>query len=207
MIGKAIDPWDITARSQGSSDPSLSKHEINHFYNLRENECMVCGYSRNVVNAHIWPKHTKGKHLLSMFNLTNEQLNDPRNYLRLCKSLEVAFDNKQITIIEKNRNLLIYVLDASIKGQQVSDTIYKFKDCHMWPLNFKNANRPFLRILAAHCRNAFIDAFRLKQINHEVYKMGYRSSVRLLNASPDGPQAKIFDWFERNHRMVKYQQN
>jgi len=85
IISRAVDPWDITARSQTSSDTSLSKYDIIKFYNLSENECMVCGRSAEVVNAHIWPKHTKGENLLSMFCLTTEDLNNPRNYLRLCK--------------------------------------------------------------------------------------------------------------------------
>jgi hypothetical protein len=58
--------------------------------------------------------------------------------------------------------------------------------------------RPYLRILAAHCRNSFTDAFRLKRIDYETYKLGYNSSLTMIQASPDGSKAKGFDWFERN---------
>jgi hypothetical protein len=105
MIGRAIDPWDVTARSPGSSVSSLPKQVIINYYGLRENECMVCGRCNDVVNAHIWPKHTHGENLLSMFGLATENLNDPRNYLRLAKSLELAFDNKTTTVIEQNGQL------------------------------------------------------------------------------------------------------
>ncbi|CAF4832324.1 unnamed protein product [Rotaria socialis] len=202
-IGRAIDPCDVTARSQGSSGNSLPKQVINKFYNINENECMICGSCNDVVNAHIWPKHTHGEHLLSMFNLSNDGLNDPRNYLRLAKSLELAFDNKSLTIIIQNGQLVLYVLDDMLKKQRVSNTRYTFKDCHLWPLNFGNDNRPFFRILAAHCRNSFIDAFRLQKINYETYKWGYNSSIIMLNTSPDGNKAKIFDWLERNEKIIK----
>ncbi|CAF1379577.1 unnamed protein product [Adineta steineri] len=178
-IGRAIDPWDITARSQGSSHTSLSKQVMSKFYNIDEHVCMICGPCNDVVNAHIWPKHTHGENLLSI----------------LAKSLELAFDNKTLTIIIENEQLLLYVLDDMLKKQRVSHTRYTFKDCHLWPLKFGNSNRPFFRILAAHCRNSFIDAFRLQKINYETYKWGYHSSIVMLNASPDGAKAKIFDWF------------
>ena len=128
---------------------------------------MICGRCDDVVNAHIWPKHTRSENLLSMFGLSADNLDDPRNYLRLSKSLDVAFDNKAITVIEQNGKLILYVLHDSLKQKFVSNTKYTFNDCHLWPLKFGNSNRPFFRILAAHCRNSFIDAFRLKQIDSE----------------------------------------
>ncbi len=89
---------------------------------------MVCGRCQDVVNAHIWPKHTHGEHLLSMFGLDREDLNDPRNYLRLAKSLELTFDNKTVTTIIQNGDLLLYVLDEALKKQRVAHTKYKFND-------------------------------------------------------------------------------
>jgi len=203
MICRAIDPWDITARSQGSSVSSLPKQVIINYYGLHEHQCMICGRCNDVVNAHIWPKHTHGENLLSMFGLATEHLNDARNYLRLAKSLELAFDNKTATVIEQDGQLVLFVLDDVLKKQPVSNTRFTFNDFHLWPLKFGNLNRPFLRILAAHCRNSFIDAFRLKRIDSETYKLGYNSSRRMLNASPDGAKAKIFEWFERNDKMVQ----
>jgi hypothetical protein len=137
-----------------------------------------------------------------MFGLTTEDLNHPRNYLRLAKPIKVALDNKSITVIEQNRQLVLFVLDDALKQRNVSNTRYTFNDCHLWPLKFQNSSRPFIRILAAHCRNSFIDAFRLRQINYETYKLGYNSSVTMLNASPDGSKAKVFHWFERNKKMI-----
>jgi hypothetical protein len=99
--------------------------------------------------------------------------------------------------------MVLFVLDDVLKKQIVSNTKFTFKDCHLWLLKFGNLNRPFLRILAAHCRNSFIDAFRLKRIDYETYKFGYQSSITMLNASPDGPKAKVFEWFERNDKMAK----
>jgi len=61
--------------------------------------------------------------------------------------------------------LVIYVLDQSLYHERVSDTRYTFEDCHLWPLRFPNRQKPFLRILAAHCRT-FNDAYRLKMIDY-----------------------------------------
>ena len=202
-IHRAVDPWDITARSQCSSTSSVSKDIIIKYYNLGYNECMICGRSKNVVNAHIWPKHTKGDHLLTMFGLTAESLNDPRNFLRLNKSLERAFDNKSVTIILESTKLVLFVLNPTLNEQLVSNTKFTFRDCHLWPLSFKNSNRPFLRILAAHCRNAFTDAYRLQMIDYETYQMGYRSSKAMMNTSPHGAKAKICDWFKRNDKLIQ----
>lgn len=203
IIERAIDPWDVIARSQGTSCSSLPKQVITSFYGIKDNECMICGRCTDVVNTHIWPKHTHGEHLLTMFGLSNDNLNDPRNYLRLTKSLELAFDNKTITIIQQNQTLLLFVLDDALKQQTVTGTKFTFNDCHLWPLKFANSNRPFTRILAAHCRNSFIDAFRLKRISYQTYKIGYESSIAMITASLDGARAKVFDWFERNERVVK----
>jgi hypothetical protein len=63
-----------------------------------------------------------------MFGLDREDLNDPRNYLRLAKSLELTFDNKTVTTIIQNGDLLLYVLDEALKKQRVAHTKYKFND-------------------------------------------------------------------------------
>ena len=83
---------------------------------------MICGRYADVVNAHIWPKHTHGENLLSMFGLSNDSLDDPRNYLRLSKSLELAFDNKTITIIQQNQKLVLFVLNDTLKQRIISST-------------------------------------------------------------------------------------
>ena len=130
-------------------------------------------------------------------------MDDPNNYLRLTKSLELTFDNKSITVIQENLELKLFVLVETFKRQPVLNTQYTSNDCHLWPLKFGNSSRPFLRLLVAHCRNSSIDAFRSKQINYETYQRRYRSSVAILNSLPEGPKAKIFDWFKRNDKMIK----
>jgi len=71
------------------------------YYDIHANECMICGRCNDLVNAHIWPKHTHGENLLSIFGLAMENLNDPRNYLRLSKSIEVTFDKKTMSYSTK----------------------------------------------------------------------------------------------------------
>ncbi len=112
---------------------------------------------------------------------------------------------KSITIIQKNGKLVLFVLNDILKQQIVSNTKYTFNECHLLPLTFGNSNRPCLRILAAHCRNSFIDTCRLKRIDYETYKLGYISSLAMLNTSPNGVKAKIFEWFERNENRIRHE--
>jgi hypothetical protein len=155
------------------------------------------------VNAHLWPKHTKGEDLLPLFGVDKAYVNHHKNYLRLTKSLELAFDSKAITIIEKDNQLLLFVLDASLMNEQVENTRFKFMDCHQWPLQFGNANRPFLRMLSAHCHHAFVDAFQDKRIDYNTYRMGYESSISMINSLPEGHKAKVLQWFKRNEIVEK----
>ncbi len=46
------------------------------------------------ISSSLFRPHTYGDNLLSMFGLATENLNYPIDYLRLLKSLELAFDNK-----------------------------------------------------------------------------------------------------------------
>lgn len=201
-IERAKDPWETITMSVSSSTSSVPKNIILNYYNLDINECMICGESKDVVNAHIWPRHTKGEHLLSMFGLTTECINDPRKFLRLTRSLERAFDNKAVTIIQKHTKFVLFVLDPNLRKQPVAGTDFNFHDCHQWPITFKNANRQFLRILAAHCKNSFAHAYRLQMIHYDTYQLGNRSSKIMVNMSLDGNnKAKIIQWFSRNEKL------
>ena len=57
-----------------------------------------------IKTAHIWPK-SKGN-ALSLLNLKNK-VNNPRNYLRLVKAIEVAFDRLSLTIIQEGCELKV----------------------------------------------------------------------------------------------------
>ena len=48
-----------------------------------------------VMNAHLWPANSSGRGL-NFLDLNAEAVNDPRNFLRLHKSLEHAFDRSQL---------------------------------------------------------------------------------------------------------------
>ena len=122
-----------------------------------------------------------------MFDLTTEGLNDPCSFLRL---------NKSVTISKKRTKLVLFVLNPTLSEKLVSNTKFTFGNWHLWPSSFKNSNRLFLRTLAAHCRNTFTYAYRLRMIDYESYQIGYRSSKAMINTSPGRAKAKIFDWFK-----------
>jgi hypothetical protein len=104
--------------------------------------------------AHIWPNHTAGVGL-DLFNLRAKDLNNPRNFLRLHREIEIAFDHRQLTIYQEGEELCMFVLDPSIMHDRLEGTPYTFGDCHRRPLSFHNQQRPYYRVLACHVSACF----------------------------------------------------
>jgi hypothetical protein len=58
-------------------------------------------------------------------------------------------------------------------------------------------------MLSAHCHHAFVDAFQDKRIDYNTYRMGYESSISMINSSPEVYKAKVLQWFKRNEIVEK----
>jgi hypothetical protein len=138
---------------------------------------MVLGKVANcqIACAHIWPKQTRGKGLPA-FDLRVEDVNSSRNFLRLHKTIEEAFDHKRI-IFEiasstapagvADVKLKLVVLDPTLLTEKICDNsktvIAEWKDLQDKELyhTFVDNRKPFLRLLSAHCIRAVEKAMAL----------------------------------------------
>jgi HNH endonuclease len=100
------------------------------FYGIdSKNICMMLGPclgpGETIINAHLWPNHTRGRGL-QFLGLPPEDLDSARNYLRLHKSIEKAFDERRIIfelhdVQESSFHLRIKVLDPSLEKWSIDD--------------------------------------------------------------------------------------
>lgn len=90
VLSDIYDPWALIREDSSSvcGVPLPKLVEICHYYGMVTTHCMILGKlpSQNgvddIVNAHIWPKHTNGRGL-DVFNLEVSDLDALGNFLRL----------------------------------------------------------------------------------------------------------------------------
>jgi len=163
LISFELDPWEGIADSQRTRESSQTlRQTVLAYYSIDSNFCMVCGDASGVVNAHIWPVHSRGKGL-KYVGLDASDVNDARNVLRLCKPIEVAFDKKEVMIIAEGDQFILVVLNPDLMGKSVVGTPFIFSDCHKNPLQFCDRKcippvYPFRRLLAVHAHQAIRNA-------------------------------------------------
>mmetsp|Transcript_122662 Transcript_122662/g.392105 ORF Transcript_122662/g.392105 Transcript_122662/m.392105 type:complete len:376 (+) Transcript_122662:36-1163(+) len=165
---KLLDPW----RSMSHTTPRDEKFKprLVDFYNCGAQEgwvwCQVLREplpSDQVSAAHIWPWSTRGEGLHE-FGLQEKDVNHERNGLLLAKSIEEAFDRKQLCFVYNflNGKFIVSVLDDSIKETKVCESSSKkFKDLHekeLW--TNEGESIPFRRLLSWHAARTF-DRFNL----------------------------------------------
>jgi hypothetical protein len=165
-----LDPWEKIAKSStsGSSKSSLVEYDrkdICEYYGIPESHyCMVIGlcYHCDVSCAHIWPKHTYGDGI-EQFELKREEINSPRNFLRLHKAIEKAFDSKHLIFLPSsdggsntfvvrvlNRNILLNEFPVDkCKSMKFEDIDGQKMHC-----DFRGEKYPFRRLLAYHASKA-----------------------------------------------------
>jgi len=102
VVSDMINPWSVICTEDGSEkEGETLKDSILQYYGIKDNKCMIVGNvhwdDSKIINAHLWPNHTKGKGL-TFFGLDNAEYSRPRNFLRLQKQIEYAFDHHQIVL-------------------------------------------------------------------------------------------------------------
>jgi len=157
LMMKELDPWERTSGSRSHAAAASLTPPVLHHYGLQGNFCQVIGPTQaSIITAHLWPNHTNGLGL-NFFDLKQEDLENPRNFLRLHFQIEKAFDHRQLTIVKAGNHLLVWVLDPSLMSTQLQNVKggITFQQLHRRPLQFLNSERPFTRILAAHVAASF----------------------------------------------------
>ncbi len=113
----------------------------------------------HIICAHIWPAWTRGKGLETT-NLTREEVNNPRNFLRLHRSIEKAFDKKRLYFIQDDANdgeviqLIVVIVDPLLLNEayEKNETSHSFSELQGFKFvhRFTPLRKPFLRLLAIH---------------------------------------------------------
>jgi len=181
IIKAMLDPWE-NIRSMTSemvkADDSLHKKSVCKYYKINKKQmngfCMVLGnvcQNDEVICSHIWPSHMYGN-FLDSFGLSESDSNNPRNFLRLNKHIEKAFDEKRLTFLKtpnEEENIIqlkIVLLDPDLKDEAKKDDdknyylvkgVKKYlKDLHNQDFDYKFApdRKPYLRLLAMHTKCA-----------------------------------------------------
>jgi hypothetical protein len=182
VVEDTLDPWRCIRSSDGSNAMSKDKLRrtdlVLQFYSIQANVCMILGecdqvtyvnknddveIAERVINAHLWPDFTKGRGL-NFLSLDCEEINSPRNFLRLHKTLESAFDRQQIVfdlVVENNPSafrLKTVVLDPDLldsnKPIEISaskTTLWRdiHNTCSHWEFQ-KDGKKPYTRVIAQH---------------------------------------------------------
>ena len=166
-----LDPWEqihseLTEKIEAESTVHLV--DVSAFYGTDiKHYCMVLGHVTNchIICAHIWPKLTMGKGL-SALGLDRSDVNSPRNFLRLHKSIERAFDKKRLCFSYNMEGgdirFVVSILDPDLlqetyeaDGNTVSFSQLDNLPCHY---KFVPPAKPFVRLIAVHAIKALENA-------------------------------------------------
>ncbi|CEO98221.1 unnamed protein product (mitochondrion) [Plasmodiophora brassicae] len=172
---KYVRPPSSQSASSSSSRLSTQLSEfatrVRKFYDVDRSYCMVAGQID--LSDHIGEQHcVKAAHLwdyrcrkaLPTFHLTEQDIDNPRNGLPLCSEIEIAFGAGRVCFLYQpaTRDVVFVVLDPDIKNKTASPSGSTFGDLHGTSLKFKNANRPFKRLLAYLAANSIAFASKKK---------------------------------------------
>ena len=158
-----LDPWEgihseLTEKIKDESAMHLDK--VSSFYGTPDKQyCMVLGRVTkcHIICAHIWPKYTMGKGLCAV-GLDREDVNSPRNFLCLHKSIEKAFDKNRLCFTHNMEGdgirFVVSILDPSLPPQkyEADGTHHPFSllDNHVFDYKFVPPVKPFVRLIALH---------------------------------------------------------
>ncbi|CAF3300783.1 unnamed protein product [Rotaria socialis] len=206
LLKSITDPWnDLPSDYSTEATRRALRESVMNFYNLKRNLCMVLGVinkkSKHVVTAHIYPKSKSTG--LQFLDLQLSDIDNPRNCLRLTKEIERAFDAQNLTIIKKNGELKIFLLNNTMSSKRITPVSpHTFGSIHGLSLMFNNEKRPFHRLLALHCYSSFNNA-RLKQqeflLNDEDLNNVVFYVENLLNISFDSHKREnVTQWLYHN---------
>ena len=158
-----LDPWEqvhseITEKIEAES--LLHIDVVSEFYGTPKHQyCMMLGKATDchIICAHIWPNFTRGKGL-EVVGLRFEDINCPRNYLRLHKSIEAAFDKKRLcfsfVMNGEAVQFVVNILDPSLLIEKFKaskeDIYFSSLQDRAFDYTFVPPVKPFLRLIAIH---------------------------------------------------------
>lgn len=163
ILETMTDPWENIRSSTTENiveTTSLHLKDVCSFYNIGENVCMVLGKitHASILCSHILPAHTFD-HELEHLKLQREDINNPRNFLRLHRDIERAFDHKRLYFDYVSGpsplRLCVVLLDPSLRSENLrfeDGTTKSFSDIadQVFSYEFIDDRKPFLQLLSLH---------------------------------------------------------
>jgi HNH endonuclease len=147
--------WEKISENRTSRESETAKEKSIRYYGLYgKNHCQILGNgTKNVVNAHIWPHNNREN--LVLVSLEEQDIDNPKNILRLHSAIEWHFDRFFLTFEYSGGDFILKILDLNIRTFHLKDTNppLTFGDIDGRKLLFpttKRENRPWRRLLAAH---------------------------------------------------------
>mmetsp|Transcript_1792 Transcript_1792/g.3683 ORF Transcript_1792/g.3683 Transcript_1792/m.3683 type:complete len:249 (+) Transcript_1792:522-1268(+) len=170
VLADMLDPWEgihSETNSVVETNETLNLNPVSAYYDTRKSGyCMVLGRITHsqITCAHLWPRQTLGRGL-EAYELSRLDVNNPRNFLRLHKSIELAFDRKRLTFLPVSVSIIghlemkVVILDPKLCNEDLSfnQTTVKFSTLHgkLFHYVFTPLKTPFTRLLSAHAIRAF----------------------------------------------------
>ena len=211
VLESALDPWENIRSIGTEAIIAASTHHIDDvcaFYGVaKKRYCMVLGNvtHSDIICSHIWPSHTNGN-WLSSFDLSADDVNSPRNFLRLHKDIERAFDHKRLYFEYDGGGspdpivLRTVLLDPEVFSENinVNDGTMPFRDVHEKELHYQfvGDTKPFLRLLSLHADRALSKARSMNWIADEGDMVSKRArNVDLARLSLEPDNREVLDAF------------
>ena len=170
VLADMLDPWENIHSETNSvveQAETANLQPVSAFYGMKQrDQCMVLGVCTHaqITCAHIWPRWTRGRGL-EAYELSHLDVNNPRNFLRLHKSIERAFDHKRLTFVPVSMStagellMEVVLLDPALFSEDITynRVTVKFETLHHKQFNyvFTPTKTPFTRLLSAHTIRAF----------------------------------------------------
>lgn len=186
LLQELLDPWEKVhseTKSQVEENEKANLKPVTAYYSCPiKGYCMVLGNVSHchIKCAHLWPKWTKGVGL-EVLELSQNEVNNPRNFLRLHEKIEKAFDKKQLyfqRVPTSDPNLIhlkIVVLDPSLLKEKITkgkDDTITFNDIKekLFDYVFTHESpkrKPFMRLLTQHAKRAVSVAVKVGWIEED----------------------------------------
>ena len=199
-----LDPWEqihseITEKIEAESNFHLEN--VSNFYGTPKKQyCMVLGDVTHchIICAHIWPKYTMGKGL-EVLELDRKDINNPRNFLRLHKSIENAFDKKRLYfsyVMEGDDiRFTVQILDPSLLREtlEANEATISFASLHDGTFHHKFVFpcKPFLRTVAIHAIRSLENAQNMGWVDAGDIPARRQRALDLARRSVDPDQLNI----------------
>lgn len=168
---ECIEYWECK-KVNNNNDGQISVAANIHQQSVQQIKCMMTQeyFDRKEVKAaHLWPKKLADT-MNSLVGLRGNLVNNVRNGLLLCKSIEAAYDRGQVCFIYNpfSQTFQFRILDASLRRKRVAPGSTKtFQQLDGKALWLPSGKYPYRRVLASHAQES---------IWHAKEEFGFRST-------------------------------